>query len=65
VRYTAKQLDGTLYMKADSWWLGANIPGKPRVFMAFVGGLNRYRMRCAEVAEAGYEGFRMTTSKGA
>jgi cyclohexanone monooxygenase len=64
VRYTAEQVDGTLYMKADSWWLGANIPGKPRVFMAFAGGLNRYRKRCAEVAEAGYEGFQMTTRRG-
>ncbi|HZB40267.1 MAG TPA: NAD(P)/FAD-dependent oxidoreductase [Ilumatobacter sp.] len=61
VRYTAELVDGTLYMKANSWWLGANIPGKPRVFMAFVGGLNRFRKRCAEIAEAGYEGFRLTT----
>ena len=42
--------------------MGANIPGKPRVFMAFVGGLNRYRKRCAEIADAGYEGFQLTTS---
>jgi cation diffusion facilitator CzcD-associated flavoprotein CzcO len=60
VAYTAEQLEGTLYMKADSWWLGANIPGKPRVFMAFAGGLNKYRKRCAEIAEAGYEGFQLT-----
>jgi cation diffusion facilitator CzcD-associated flavoprotein CzcO len=60
VRYTAELVDGTLYMKANSWWLGANIPGKPRVFMAFVGGLNRFRKRCAEIAEAGYEGFRLS-----
>jgi cation diffusion facilitator CzcD-associated flavoprotein CzcO len=65
VRYTAKQLDGTLYMKADSWWMGANIAGKPRVFMAFAGGLNKFRKRCAEIAEAGYKGFQMTTSRGA
>ena len=65
VRYTAKQLDGTLYMKADSWWMGANIAGKPRVFMAFVGGLTKFRKRCAEIAEAGYKGFQMTTSRGA
>jgi cation diffusion facilitator CzcD-associated flavoprotein CzcO len=62
-RYTAKFLEGTLYLRANSWWLGANIPGKPRVFMAFVGGLNRYRKRCAEVAAAGYEGFQLTTSR--
>jgi cation diffusion facilitator CzcD-associated flavoprotein CzcO len=64
VRHTAEQVEGTLYMQADSWWLGANIPGKPRVFMAFAGGLNRFRDRCAEVAAAGYEGFQLTSSKG-
>jgi cation diffusion facilitator CzcD-associated flavoprotein CzcO len=64
VRYTAELVDGTLYMKANSWWLGANIPGKPRVFMAFVGGLNKFRKRCAEVAAAGYEGFQLTRSRG-
>jgi len=63
VRYTAELLEGTLYLKADSWWLGANIPGKPRVFMAFVGGLNKYRKRCADIADAGYEGFQLTTSR--
>ena len=47
----------TLYMLADSWYLGANIPGKPRVFMPYAGGLDVYRKRCDEIAEAGYEGF--------
>ena len=60
VDYTADMVDGTMYMKANSWWLGANIPGKPRVFMAFVGGLTIFRERCAEVAAAGYAGFQLT-----
>ena len=47
----------TLYMLADSWYLGANIPGKPRVFMPYAGGLDVYRKKCDEIAEAGYEGF--------
>ncbi|MGY3340012.1 cation diffusion facilitator CzcD-associated flavoprotein CzcO [Streptomyces filamentosus] len=47
----------TLFMEADSWYLGANIPGKPRVFMPFVGGLGVYGEIIAKVAEAGYEGF--------
>ena len=46
-----------LPMAGHSWYLGANIPGKPRVFMPYVGGLNRYRQRCDEVAANGYEGF--------
>jgi hypothetical protein len=40
-----------------SWYLGANVPGKPRVFMPYAGGMARYREICAEVAAKGYEGF--------
>ncbi len=40
-----------------SWYLGANVPGKPRVFMPYAGGMARYRAICAEVAARGYEGF--------
>jgi cyclohexanone monooxygenase len=47
----------TLYPKADSWYMGANIPGKPRVFMPYVGGVHRYKVKCDEVARNGYEGF--------
>ncbi|MCY3603220.1 MAG: cyclohexanone monooxygenase, partial [Chloroflexi bacterium] len=47
----------TLYMLADSWYLGANIPGKPRVFMPYAGGLDVYREKCDEIAAAGYEGY--------
>ncbi|NBE52587.1 flavin-containing monooxygenase [Streptomyces boluensis] len=48
---------GTLMMSADSWYLGANIPGKPRVFMPFVGGFGVYGEIIAEVAASGYKGF--------
>jgi cyclohexanone monooxygenase len=47
----------TLFMQSDSWYWGANIPGKPRVFMPYAGGVGAYRQKCDEVAEAGYEGF--------
>lgn len=40
-----------------SWYLGANIPGKPRVFMPYAGGMARYRAICAGIARSGYEGF--------
>jgi cation diffusion facilitator CzcD-associated flavoprotein CzcO len=40
-----------------SWYLGANVPGKVRVYMPYAGGLNVYRERCREVVEAGYSGF--------
>ncbi len=47
----------TLYPLANSWYLGANIPGKPRVFTPYAGGVGTYRKKCNEVADAGYEGF--------
>jgi cation diffusion facilitator CzcD-associated flavoprotein CzcO len=40
-----------------SWYLGANVPGKPRVFMPYAGGMGHYRKLCAEIAAKGYEGF--------
>lgn len=49
----------TLYPHANSWYLGANIPGKPRIFMPYVGGLGNYRKLCDEVAANGYEGFKL------
>jgi cyclohexanone monooxygenase len=47
----------TLYPLANSWYVGANIPGKPRVFMPYVGGVGTYRQQCDAVAANGYEGF--------
>jgi cyclohexanone monooxygenase len=47
----------TLFPLADSWYMGANIPGKPRVFMPYVGGVGRYRKICAAVVADGYRGF--------
>ncbi|SHL27960.1 cyclohexanone monooxygenase [Pseudonocardia thermophila] len=47
----------TLYPKANSWYMGANVPGKPRVFMPYAGGVGEYRKKCDEVARNGYEGF--------
>ena len=50
----------TLYPQANSWYMGANIPGKPRIFMPYIGGVGVYRRICNEVAAKGYEGFVMT-----
>jgi cyclohexanone monooxygenase len=52
--------DATLYPQASSWYVGANVPGKPRVFMPYVGGCGRYRAECDDVARAGYRGFRLS-----
>jgi cation diffusion facilitator CzcD-associated flavoprotein CzcO len=53
----ARRADATLFTKANSWYLGANVPGKPRVFMLFIGGFGVYLDICTEVADAGYKGF--------
>lgn len=50
----------TLYVKAASWYMGANVAGKPRVFMPYIGGVGVYRQECDEVAANGYEGFALT-----
>jgi cation diffusion facilitator CzcD-associated flavoprotein CzcO len=47
----------TLFMKGNSWYLGANVPGKPRVFSLYLGGVGHYRKVCADVAANDYEGF--------
>ena len=44
----------------NSWYLGANIPGKPRIFMPYVGGVGVYREKCDEVARNGYQGFELS-----
>jgi cation diffusion facilitator CzcD-associated flavoprotein CzcO len=51
----------TLYPQANSWYMGANIPGKPRVFMPYIGGVAAYRQKCDEVAAKGYEGFELAS----
>jgi len=49
----------TLRYSCSSWYLGANVPGKPRVFMPYIGGMPAYREKCAAVTAAGYEGFKL------
>ena len=52
-----RRADASLFTKANSWYLGANVPGKPRVFMLFIGGFAAYLDICNEVVNAGYKGF--------
>jgi cyclohexanone monooxygenase len=60
VAHVNEVADTTLYPLANSWYIGANIPGKPRVFMPYVGGVGPYRQVCDEIAAKGYEGFALT-----
>ena len=52
----------TLYPLAASWYLGANIPNKPNVFMPYLGGVGAYRQKCREVADGAYTGFKLGSS---
>ncbi|MEY2926616.1 MAG: hypothetical protein RL367_1093 [Pseudomonadota bacterium] len=53
----AEVAETTLFTKANSWYLGANVPGKPRVFMLYAGGLDTYVRRCDGIVSSGYTGF--------
>lgn len=54
----------TLYPKANSWYMGANVPGKPRVILPYLGGVGRYRQACTNVVEGDYMGFRRAAADG-
>jgi cation diffusion facilitator CzcD-associated flavoprotein CzcO len=57
VRHNTEAVTPTLLPQANSWYMGANVPGKPRMFMPYAGGLNTYAEICRQVAAKGYEGF--------
>ncbi len=57
VQHVNEAADRTLFPRANSWYVGANVPGKARVFMPYAGGVVPYRRKCDEVAAKGYEGF--------
>ncbi len=61
VAHVNEVADRTLFPLANSWYVGANIPGKARVFMPYVGGVVPYRRKCDEVAANDYEGFHLST----
>jgi cyclohexanone monooxygenase len=59
VAHVNEVADRTLFPVANSWYMGANVPGKPRVFLPYVGGFGNYTRICEDVVAAGYKGFRM------
>ncbi len=54
-KHVAEVAERTLFPKANSWYLGVNIPGKPRVFMPYIG--EGYRTTCKEIVADNYRGF--------
>ena len=60
VAHVSEVANATLHVQANSWYMGANIPGKPRVFLPYVGGLGVYTEICNKVVADGYRGFILT-----
>ncbi len=60
VAHGAEVAGATLRGTCSSWYLGTNIPGKPRVFMPYIGGFPTYVQKCEEVVARGYDGFRLS-----
>src|SRR5690242_15487416 len=65
VRHNQDCADITLYQRANSWYMGANVPGKPKVFLPYIGGVGAYRRACQEVADKDFLGFRLDGPAGA
>lgn len=59
VEHVNEVANSTLYPQANSWYVGANIPGKPRIFMPYVGGVEAYKKICDDVTAKGYEGINL------
>ncbi|MGW4068300.1 flavin-containing monooxygenase [Nocardia grenadensis] len=59
-RHVGEAGDMTLYPKVDSWYVGSNVPGKPRVMYAYIGGVGTFREKCDQVAADDYTGFTLT-----
>jgi cyclohexanone monooxygenase len=62
VEHVNQAANKTLLPLANSWFLGANIPGKPRVFMPYVAKIGVYRKECQDIADEGYKGFKLSTA---
>lgn len=59
--HVAEVANASLMPAANSWYMGRNVPGKPQVFMPYLGGVGPYRKKCDEIAAKGYEGFALVT----
>ena len=63
VEHVNEAANRTLFPLANSWFLGANIPGKPRVFMPYVAKIGLYRKECQDIADQGYAGFTLAPER--
>jgi len=65
VDHVQEAANKTLFPRANSWYMGANIPGKPRLFMPYIGGVGVYRRICEDIVAEGYKGFRFEAKAAA
>ena len=59
VRHVNEVASKTLHVTANSWYRGVNVPGKPQIFMPYVGGFHNYRRHCLKVKAEGFPGFEL------
>jgi cyclohexanone monooxygenase len=59
MKHNTEAGDATLYPLANSWYMGSNVPGKPRMLLPYIGGVGLYRQECDEIVADGYRGFTM------
>ena len=62
VSHVSEVAGGSLRSTCSSWYVGANVPGKPRVFMPYIGGFPTYVRKCEEIVAADYNGFDLTAA---
>ena len=60
VALVAAVAEFSLFPRANSWYIGANVEGKPRVFLPYIGGVDTYRAQCDEIAANDYAGFSLS-----
>jgi cation diffusion facilitator CzcD-associated flavoprotein CzcO len=63
VQHNIEVGNATLYPLANSWYMGSNVPGKPRMLMPYIGGVGVYRQECDEIVNEGYRGFVMRDAR--
>jgi cyclohexanone monooxygenase len=65
VKHNTEAGNATLYPLANSWYMGSNVPGKPRVLMPYIGGVGVYREECDAVVRDDYRGCELRSASAA
>ena len=63
VQHNIEASEATLHRTADSWYMGSNVPGKPRALMPYIGGVGVYRQECEDIVADNYRGFEVRNAR--